>query len=285
MNDFPVVAKTELGPGIKKIVVKAPLLAARAGPGQFVILRLDPRGERIPLTISDFDRAEGTITLIFQEVGFTTRQLGSLQVGDVIRDLAGPLGKPARLDYYGVVLCVGGGVGAAPLYPIARALAGCGNRVVGVLGARSSRFLILKKEMEGFCKPLIITTDDGSEGIRGPVTEGVKRYLEQHQPPRYCVCIGPPQMMEAVCRLTACYQIKTAVSLNPIMVDGTGMCGACRVLVGGEVKFACVEGPEFDGHLVDWDLLKARLQVYRHEERAADSLFSRGFQGRGMCRR
>jgi len=164
---------------------------------------------------------------------------------------------------------VGGGVGCAPLYPIARALRKQKNDVAAVIGVRSGEFLILRKEMEELCRPLIITTDDGSEGLRGTVLAGVKEYFREHGKPDYCVCIGPPQMMEAVCNFTHSYQVKTVVSLNPLMVDGTGMCGACRVVVGGEVKFACIDGPEFEGHLVDWELLKKRLQFYKREEKVA----------------
>ncbi|HAA90466.1 MAG: Sulfide dehydrogenase (Flavoprotein) subunit SudB [Thermoanaerobacterales bacterium 50_218] len=281
MINFPVVGKTELAPGIKKLVVEAPSLAAKAKPGQFVVLHLHAQGERIPLTIADFDREEGTITLIFQEVGLTTFQLGSLEPGDTIRDIAGPLGRPSRVDYFGKVLCVGGGVGCAPLYPIARALREQKNDLAAVVGARSREFLILRKEMEQVCSPLIIATDDGSEGLQGTVLRGVEKYFREYGKPDYCVCIGPPVMMEAVCSFTRNYKVKTVVSLNPIMVDGTGMCGACRVVVGGEVKFACVDGPEFDGHLVDWELFRRRLQFYKREEKLALGAFLRKSRSAG----
>ncbi len=266
MINFPIVSKDVLAPGVKKIVVSAPLLAARSRPGQFVILRLCPEGERIPLSLADFDPSAGTVTLVFREVGKTTRLLGPLEPGEVIRDLVGPLGRPAAVARFGRVLCVGGAVGIAPLFPIARALTAAGNEVAAVLAARSSRHLIFREEMEQLCAPVVLATDDGSLGLRGDAAAGVEFFFSRFGSCDYCVCIGPPAMMEQVCNLTRPLGIKTVVSLNPLMVDGTGMCGACRVVVDGKVFFACVDGPEFDGHGVDWEVLKKRLQMYAAEE-------------------
>lgn len=264
-----ILEKRELGPDVWLYVLGAPEVAMHRAPGQFVILRITDEGERIPITIADVDREAGTVTLIIQSVGKTTLQLAGMAVGDRIPDITGPLGVPTRIEKRGTVLCVGGGIGTAPLYPVAKAMKEVGNRVVGVLGARSGDLLILVEEMRKVCDRLLITTDDGSAGICGLVTDAVKQLIEEGETFDECVTMGPPIMMKCVSLLTKELDIPTIVSLNPIMVDGTGMCGCCRVTVGGETKFACVDGPEFDGHLVDFDELMMRLTTYRVEERDA----------------
>ena len=261
--------KKILAPAIKQIEIDAPLIARSARPGQFIMLRIDEYGERIPLTIADFDREKGTITIIFQEVGKTTMLLGQLAEGDYIRDVAGPLGRPSRIEKKGRIAAIGGGVGAAPLYPIARALHEAGNEVIAVLGARSGSLLILEEEMQKVCARLLIATEDGSRGHKGLVTDLLRDLIKSEEPIDEVIAIGPVPMMEAVCRLTKENNIPTTVSMNPIMVDGTGMCGACRVQVGKETRFACVDGPEFDGHLIDWSLARQRLRMFlKQEERA-----------------
>lgn len=264
-----IVAKRELAPGINRIEVEAPEIAAAARPGQFVILRIDEKGERIPLTISDYDAQKGTITLVFRQIGRTTLELGRLNAGDAIRDLAGPLGKPSEIRLYGKVVCVGGGVGIAAVYPIARALKEAGNEVLAIIGARSREQLILAEEMAEVSDSLEIATDDGSAGRKGAVTAALQELLHSGERIDRLVAVGPLAMMRAVAELTKPYRIRTAVSLNPIMVDGIGMCGACRLTVGGKTVFACVDGPEFDAHQVDWDVAMQRSQMFREEEKMA----------------
>jgi len=249
--------------------IKAPLVAKKAQAGQFIILRIDEQGERIPLTIADYDRKEGTITVIFMEVGKTTKQLGTLNVGDSLLNFAGPLGEPSEIEKYGTVVCIGGGVGIAPLYPIIRALKQAGNYVITILGARNEKLLMLEKEIKEFSDELHICTDDGSEGKKGFVSDALQRLIDQGKQLKIVWAIGPVIMMKVVANLTKKYNIKTIVSLNPIMVDGTGMCGGCRVSVGGKTKFACVDGPEFDGHKVDFDNLMLRNRRFLHEEEHA----------------
>lgn len=277
---YPIVKKKILAKNIKLLEIKAPDVASKAQAGQFIILRIDEPGERIPLTIADFDRERGTITTIFQEVGYTTQQLGQLEEGDFLADFVGPLGQPTEIENYGRVVCVGGGVGVAPIYPIARALKEAGNEVISIIGARSRDLLILEEEMRVVSDELLVATDDGSYGHKGFVTDLLVKVLQEKQVNRVWG-IGPAVMMKAVSEVTRPFGVTTIVSMNPIMVDGTGMCGACRVSVGGETKFACVDGPEFDGHQVDWQLALRRLSMYKEEEARALTFHE---EKRGGCR-
>lgn len=269
---YQIVQKTNLAPSIKLMRVKAPEVAKKAEAGQFIILRLHEKGERIPLTITDYDREEGTITIVFQEVGKSTEELGSFEEGQSILNFVGPLGKPTGITSYGNVVCVGGGVGVAPIYPIARALHEAGNKVVSIIGARSRDLLFFENEMRSVSDKFYVATDDGSKGRKGFVTDILKEILDKMSEKINIVfAIGPVLMMRAVAELTRQHGIKTVVSLNPIMVDGTGMCGACRVEVGGTTKFACVDGPDFDACQVDFDLLmKRRKMFFKEEERARE---------------
>lgn len=265
---FAITKKEVLAPAIKLFEVSAPEIAAKAQPGQFIILRMDEKGERIPLTIADLDRDKGLLTLIFQEVGRSTLELGELNEGDSIVDLVGPLGRPSEIEKLGRVICVGGGVGVAPVYPITRAMQQAGNEVIAIIGARTGDSLILENEMKTVSDKLYVVTDDGSAGTKGFVTTKLKEVLAEKKPD-LVVAIGPLVMMQAVSELTRPEQIKTVVSLNSIMVDGTGMCGACRVPVGGKTKFACVDGPDFDGHQVDWEIAAIRARMFVDEEKIA----------------
>ncbi|VVB85490.1 Sulfide dehydrogenase subunit beta [uncultured archaeon] len=266
---FKILKKQELVPTIHLMDISAPRIAKKAQPGQFVILRIDETGERIPLTIADFDREKGTITTIFMVVGKTTMQLSSLKAGGELQDFIGPLGNPAHIENEGTVLLVGGGVGVAPIFPQARAFKEAGNKVISIIGARSASLLLWEDRMREVSDELYITTDDGTKGHHGFVTDIVKKLLEGGTKIDRVVAIGPPVMMRSVAGVTRPFNVKTIVSLNSIMVDGTGMCGACRVLVGNETKFACVDGPEFDAHLVDFTLLMNRLAMYQPEEKLA----------------
>jgi len=266
---FTIVEKMNLSHDVHWMDVDAPYIARKAQPGQFVILRVGNMGERIPLTIADSDRDAGTITLVFQEVGKSTMIMGGLKKGDKIDDVVGPLGLPSHIEKLGLVVCVGGGIGIAPVHPIARAYREAGSRVISILGARSMDLLIMEKEMVKASSEVRICTDDGSCGEKGFVTNVLEDLIKMGNPIDLVVAIGPVPMMEAVSKMTRPYGIKTMVSLNPIMVDGTGMCGACRVTVGGEVKFACVDGPDFDGHEVDYAELRLRQRMYLSEERDA----------------
>ena len=248
--------------------IQAPQIAARAKPGQFVILKVNETGERIPLTMADTDPQAGTITVIYQVVGTSTSLFKSLAVGQGYEDIIGPLGKPTHIENVGTVICVGGGTGVAVLHPITRALKQAGNRVIGIIGARTKDLLILEDRMRAVTDELHVCTDDGSYGHNGFVTDVVKKILAE-QTVDQAVAIGPVPMMKFVCAITREAAVPTMVSLNPIMVDGTGMCGGCRVSVGGENKFACVDGPEFDGHKVDFDQLMQRLGAYRAEEKSS----------------
>ena len=234
--------------------------------GQFIILRIDETSERIPLTIADFDAGEGYVTIIFQEMGKTTKQLAKMTDEDVLQDFVGPLGKPADVQKLGTVILVGGGVGIAPAYPQVRAYREAGNKVISIIGARNKDLLILEDEMKDASDELYVATDDGSKGHHGFVTEVAKKILDSGEKIARIVVIGPPILMKVAAGMTAPYGVETIVSLNPIMIDGTGMCGGCRVSVGGETKFACVDGPEFDAHKVDFNLLMSRLGLYRSEE-------------------
>ncbi|KGP74821.1 ferredoxin-NADP reductase [Desulfosporosinus sp. Tol-M] len=266
---YDVVKKRLLAPTIVLLEVDAPAVAAKVEPGQFVIVRVDELGERIPLTVMDFDREKGTITLVVQDVGYSSALITHMNEGDKFQDFVGPLGVASEIENYGTVVCVGGGLGNAPIYPIARALKAAGNYVISVLGSRSADLLILEEEMRAVSNEVVIATDDGSRGVKGFVTDGLAQVLDQGHQVKVIWAIGPMVMMRAVVNYTRPKGIKTIVSMNPIMVDGTGMCGACRVSVGNETKFACVDGPEFDGHLVDFDLAMQRLTFYRDEENRA----------------
>ena len=267
---YRILEKQVLSDVTKLMVVEAPHVARKARAGQFVIVRIDEHGERIPLTIADYDREAGTITLIFQEVGKSTKHLGTLNVGDALATLAGPLGHPTEIANYGTVVCVGGGVGIAPIFPIARSLKEAGNHVVSIIGARTRDLLFWEDRMRAVSDELIVCTDDGSYGRKALVTEPLKELLETRGKEIARVwAIGPAIMMKFVSLTTKPFGIPTIVSLNTIMIDGTGMCGGCRVLLEEGAQFVCVDGPEFDGHKVDWDNLLARLSFYRDEERLA----------------
>lgn len=262
-----ILRKEVLNPSVTLLEVEAPKIAKKAQPGQFIILRVDDHGERIPLTIADYDREKGTITIIFQKVGLSTQLLGDLEPGDSIRDFVGPLGLATKLPEGAKKVCVvGGGVGCAIAYPQAKALHAAGVAVDVIAGFRSKEIVILEKEFEAACDHLYITTDDGSYKEKGFVTDKLKSLIEAGNQYDAVIAIGPIPMMKFVCKTTEPYGIKTIVSLNPIMIDGTGMCGGCRVSVGGQIKFACVDGPDFDGHQVDFDELMCRNAVYRGEE-------------------
>jgi len=266
---YEIVEKKVLSENVKLMKIKAPLVAKKAKAGQFIILRIDETGERIPLTIADFDRKKGTITIIFMEVGKTTKKLGTLNVGDSVLNFAGPLGVSSEVKEYGTVVMIGGGVGIAPLYPVVKALKGEGNHVISILGARNKSLLMLEKEIDAVSDELFIATDDGSKGHKGFVSDVLQKLIDEKPRIDMVMAIGPVIMMKVVADLTKKYDIKTLVSLNPIMVDGTGMCGGCRVSVGGETKFACVDGPEFDGHLVDFKNLMLRNRRFVKEEEHA----------------
>jgi len=266
---YRIVKKRVLGPAIVLLEVDAPAVAAKVEPGQFVIVRLDESSERIPLTVMDFDRERGTITIVIQNVGYSSALINEMEEGSSFQDFVGPLGVASEIENHGTVVCIGGGLGIAPVYPIARALKAAGNKVISVLGSRSADLLILEEEMRAVSDEVVIATNDGSMGIQGFVTDGLAHVLAQGNDVKVIWAIGPMVMMKAVVDYTRPLGIKTIVSMNPIMVDGTGMCGACRVSVGNETKFACVDGPEFDGHLVDFDLAMKRLAFYKDEENRA----------------
>ena len=268
---YKILYKETLSDVNKLMVVEAPEVAAKARAGQFVIVRIDEHGERIPLTIADYDREAGTITIIFQEVGKTTMQMGTLHPGDSLATFTGPLGHPTEIEQYGTVVCVGGGVGIAPIYPIARALKEeGGNTVLSIIGARNESLLFWEDKMRAVSDELIVCTDDGSYGRKALVTEPLKELLEARKGEiRRVWAIGPAIMMKFVSLTTEPYHVPTIVSLNTIMIDGTGMCGGCRVLLDEGARFVCVDGPEFDGHKVDWENLLARQQFYREEEQLA----------------
>jgi len=260
---FEVISNEEIAPEVHRLLVRAPRVAAARRPGQFVIVRHEEGDERIPLTIADADADEGTITLIVQAVGAGTRDIVATPPGGAIRDVAGPLGRATEIEKWGRVVCVGGGVGTAVLFPLARALAEAGNDVVTLIGARSAPQVILRDELAAFSSEMHFTTEDGSLGTKGFVTKVLEEILsDASRRPDAVYAVGPVPMMKAVVALTKPAGVRTIVSLNPIMVDGTGMCGGCRVTVGGEIKFACVDGPEFDGHLVDFDELASRQRTY-----------------------
>jgi len=263
-----------LVPNIHLFKIEAPKVARKAQPGQFVVIRLDEKGERIPVTVADWDREEGSVTIVVMEVGTTTYRLGLLNTGDSIADFVGPLGVPTHIEKFGTVVCVAGGFAIAVVTPIARALKTAGNRVISIMGARSKDLLFWEEKLRYASDQLIVTTDDGSYGRKALVTEPLKELLEAERIDRV-IAIGPTIMMKFCAKTTEPFGIKTIVSLNPIMVDGTGMCGCCRVSVGGVTKFACVDGPDFDGHEVDWDLLFARQRIYLDEEKHSFELWQK----------
>jgi len=266
---FKILKKEILSPTLKLFEIDAPKIAIKCQAGQFIILRIDEKGERIPLTIADFNREKGSITIIFAEVGKTTQRLGLMEAGEALLDFVGPLGQPSEIENYGRVVCIGGGVGIAPVFPITRALHEAGNEVIGISGARNKDLLFWTDEFKAQCDEFHICTDDGSLGEKGFVTDVLKKIIEEKGKIDYIVAIGPLPMMKFVSEVSRPFGIKTVVSLNSIMVDGTGMCGACRVTVGNEIKFACVDGPEFDGHLVDFNEQMRRSQIFKDEETRA----------------
>lgn len=274
---FRILKKEVLNPTVSKMVIEAPLIAHKAKAGQFIILRVDDRGERIPLTIADYDRAAGTVTIIYQIVGATTMRLDRLQEGDHLADFVGPLGKPTDVEGKKRVAVVGGGVGCAIALPVAKAMKAAGAVVDTVAGFRSKDLVILEEEFKEVSETYCLMTDDGSAGQKGLVTDALKQLLEQNQYDEV-ITIGPLVMMKFVCLLTKEYGVKTVVSMNPIMIDGTGMCGGCRLTVGGETKFACVDGPEFDGHLVDFDQAIERGRTYHAYEQERCNLFRKEVQ-------
>ncbi len=272
---YKILEKHILSDVTKLLVVEAPQIARKAKAGQFIIVLMDDHSERIPLTIADFDRQAGTLTMIFQEVGKSTTQMGTMEVGDCFKAIVGPLGHPTEIENYGTVVCVGGGVGIAPVYPIARALKEAGNEVISIIGARTKDLLLWEDKMRAVSSQLIVTTDDGSHGRKALVTVPLKEILEARPGEvKKAWAIGPAIMMKFICATTKPFNVPTVVSLNTIMVDGTGMCGGCRVsMLGGGAEFVCVNGPEFDGHKVDWNSLLSRLQFYRPEEQKAIELW------------
>ncbi len=270
---FEILEKERIGPGVSRAVISAPAIAQAHKPGQFIILRTHENGERIPLTVADKDAEKGTITLVWQEVGVSTYYMGTMCVGDKLADMCGPLGKPTHIEKFGTVVGIGGGIGVAPLYPITKGMHDAGNHVITIIGARTEGLLIMTDEMKKVSDETLIATDDGSFGIHGFVTQVLQGLIDKGIKIDLCVAIGPVPMMKAVVNVTKKAQLPTVVSLNPIMVDGTGMCGACRVEVAGKTMFGCVDGPEFDGFDVDFDLLTKRLAMYKGPELIALNKF------------
>ena len=270
MSNFEIVAREDYSDVTYQLEVRHPLMAKAARPGQFVIVMSHPHGERIPLTLADFDRAKGTITLVIQAVGKTTKEMQqTCVVGTSLYGVTGPMGIPSHIGKVKKVACVGGGLGVAPVYPHARAFKESGAYVIGIIGFRNKGLMFWEDKFRACCDELIICTDDGSAGIKGNVTAGIKEAIREHPDINEFVAIGPPIMMKGCAEATRAHKIKTMVSLNPLMVDGTGMCGGCRVKIGGEVKFACVDGPDFDGHQVDFDDLMTRLRRFAEQEKTA----------------
>ena len=272
MSEFKIIDKRDLAPEIKRLKITAPIIARKAQAGQFVILRVDEKGERFPLTLVDWNRVEETITLIFQEIGVSTKKLGKLKVGEQIADIAGPLGNPSQIKKCGTAVVIGGGVGTALIYPWVRALKKAGNYIISILGARNMNLLLLEQEIRKLSDEVYISTDDGSIGVKGFTSDVLKRLLAEGRKLDIVMAGGPVPMMRAVSDVTRPYKIKTIVSLNPIMIDGTGMCGGCRITIGGETKYACINGPEFNAHKVDFLELMNRLGTYKEEEQKAVKL-------------
>ena len=267
---YKILSKRALGPQIREYVIEAPEIARVGKSGQFIVLRLHERGERVPLTIVDTDTLTGGVTIVVQEVGKSTREMGDhFGVGDSVLDFVGPLGHPSEIENYGTVICVGGGLGIAPLYPIARDLKEAKNTVIGIIGARNKDLLFYIDRMDSVCDELVVMTDDGSNGNKGFVSDPLHDIIAAGREIDRVWAIGPGIMMKVACNVTREFSVPTVVSLNSIMIDGTGMCGGCRVEVGDEVKFACVDGPEFDGHKVNFDILMSRQRFYHEEEACA----------------
>ena len=276
-----IVTKTRLSDEVFRVEIEAPHIARERKPGQFVIVQTDVEwGERVPLTIADADPSRGTITLIFQTVGVSTHRLAELVPGDSIEAVLGPLGNPTHIERFGHAVCIGGGIGVAPMHPIAQALKMAGNRLTVIMGARTKELIILEDEMRAIADELIICTDDGSYGRKALVTEPLKELCQGERKPDIAVAIGPPIMMKFCAETTRPFGVKTLASLNTIMIDGTGMCGGCRVSVGGKTRFVCVDGPEFDAHQVDWDGMMLRLRAYKPMEDAAH----KAMHENGECR-
>ena len=263
---YKILAKRELCPNQYELVIEAPYVVRNAQAGQFIIFRVEENGERVPLTIADVNKETGALTIVFMSVGYSTKKLAELNVGDELVDLVGPLGQPTHIKNYGTVVCVAGGYGAAPCYLIAKAFKDAGNKVYMIMGARSKDLIFWEDKMKDACAELFITTDDGTLGEKGFVTQVLDRIIKEEKVD-YTIAVGPMPMMRAVAELTRDKNIYTEASMNPIMVDGTGMCGACRVTVGGETKFACVDGPDFDAHKIDFDEVINRTKIYKEEER------------------
>lgn len=266
---YKILSKKELCPNQFELTIYAPYVVRNAQAGQFVILRVNEDGERIPLTIADFDKEKGELTIVFMAVGYSTKELAKLKAGDDIADLVGPLGKPTHIEKYGTVACVAGGYGAAPCYLIAKAFKEAGNKVYMIMGARNKDLIFWQDKMKQVCTELFIATDDGTLGTKGFVTQVLADIINREKVD-YTIAVGPMPMMRAVADLTRDKGIYTEVSMNPIMVDGTGMCGACRITVGGEVKFACVDGPDFDAHKIDFDEVINRMKIYKELEKERD---------------
>lgn len=266
---YKILSKKEICPHQYEITIDAPYVVRNAKAGQFIIFRADENGERVPLTIADVNKEKGELTLVFMAVGYSTKELAALEVGDEIADIVGPLGKPTTIKKYGTVVCLAGGYGAAPCYLIAKAFKDAGNKVYMIMGARNKDLIFWADKMKDACTELFITTDDGSMGEKGFVTQVMERLMAQEKID-YAIAVGPMPMMRAVANLTRDKGIFTEASMNPIMVDGTGMCGACRVTVGGEVKFACVDGPDFDAHKIDFNEVINRTKIYKNQEKKRD---------------
>ena len=276
---YKIISKREIAPNIISLEVAAPLIAKRVKPGQFIILLVDERGERIPVTIADYNRENGLIRIVFQVVGKTTAQLSQMNEGDELFSLVGPLGNPSEIDNYGTVVTVGGGTGIASVYPITRELKEAGNRVISIIGAKTRDLIIMEDEMKKASTELLVTTDDGSYARKGFVTEILDEVLQKEKDVKKVWAIGPAPMMKAASEVTKPHGIETIVSLNAIMVDGTGMCGSCRVTVNGETKFVCVDGPEFNGHLVDWPEFMNRLARYEKMEKHSFEAYRKACRG------
>ena len=283
-SPYSIVDKRQLAPKVTRYVVRAPEIAAARRAGQFVMVRPNDAGERIPLTIADGDAKAGTVTLVVQEVGKSTAVMATMKAGDAFTDVVGPLGSPTHIEKWGTVVCIGGGIGIAPVHPIAQAMRKAGNKVVSILGARTKDFLIMEEELRAASDEVLLCTDDGSYGEKALVTQVLEKYIQKNGKPNLVVAIGPPIMMKFVAKTTAPHQLPTLVSLNSVMVDGTGMCGGCRVTVGGKTKFVCVDGPEFDGHQVDFDEMMRRQRYYAEQEKVAYDRYLAGRAAEGASR-
>jgi ferredoxin/flavodoxin---NADP+ reductase len=270
---YEIVAKEALADVVTKMTIKAPPIAQKIKPGQFVILRVCEEGERIPLTVFSADPAAGTLTVIFQKVGKTTLHMDTLKVGESLASVTGPLGKATHIEKYGTVVSVSGGVGTAIGYPVTKALKGAGNHIITILGARTESLLLLENDLKGISDEFYVCTDDGSKGLKGLVSDQLKTIIDGGTKVDLVIAIGPLPMMRALAELTRPYGIKTIVSLDSLMIDGTGMCGGCRVKIGNDTKFTCMDGPEFDAHQVDWEIMRDRKRIYLDEEKVSKERF------------